>query len=91
MALIEVRSPAQNDRESELDLAPRSGALEGRRLGLLGNGKANAGLLLDMVERAIRESGLRAEVVRVNKQHSGVPVELGALEGCAAVITAIGD
>ncbi len=91
MALIELLSPAQYDRESKLGLAPRAGTIEGRRIGLLGNGKANARLLLDVVERTIRHNGLRAEVVRVDKEHSGVPVNLGALEGCSAVITAVGD
>jgi hypothetical protein len=91
MALIELLSPAQDDRESTLGLALRTGPLEGRRLGLLGNGKANARLLLDLVERAIRQNGVRTEVLRIDKAHSGVPVNLGTLEGCAAVITAIGD
>lgn len=91
MALIEILSPAQDDRETECKLAPRAGALGGRRLGLLSNGKANARLLLDMIEEAMRQSGVRAEVVRVDKAHSGVPVNLRALAGCAAVVTAIGD
>jgi hypothetical protein len=91
MGLIEILSPAQDDRQSECKLAPRAGALNGRRIGLLGNGKANARLLLDMVEEAMRQGGVSAEVVRVDKEHSGVPVKLGTLAGCAAVITAIGD
>lgn len=91
MGLIEILSPAQDDRQSECKLAPRAGALDGRRVGLLGNGKANARLLLDQVEEAIRQSGVRTEVVRVDKAHSGVPVNLGTLAECAAVITAIGD
>jgi len=91
MGLIEILSPAQDDRQSECVLAPRTGALGGRRLGLLGNGKANARLLLDMVEEAMRQSAMRIEVVRVDKEHSGVPVDLDALAGCAAVVTAIGD
>ncbi len=91
MGLIEILSPAQDDRLSECKLAPREGALNGRRIGVLSNGKANARLLLDMVEEAMRQGGVRAEVVRVDKAHSGVPVNLGTLSGCAAIITAIGD
>lgn len=91
MGLVEILSPAQDDRQGECKLAPRAGALSARRIGLLGNGKANARLLLDRVEEAMRQSGVHAEVVRVDKAHSGVPVNLPALAGCAAVVTAIGD
>lgn len=91
MGLIEILSPAQGGHHDESGLTPRSGILDHRRLGLLGNGKTNARLLLDMVEAALRENGIRTEVVRVDKEHSGVPVDLATLNGCDAVVTAVGD
>ncbi len=91
MGSIEVLNPAQDDRKGELPLATRVAELDGRVVGFLGNGKANARRLLNGVEETLRRSFGRIDPVRVDKQHSGVPVNLEALGRCDAVVTAIGD
>jgi hypothetical protein len=91
MGSIEVLNPAQNERKGELSLAGRIAELNGRVVAFLGNGKANARPLLNGVEEMLRGSFGRIDPVRVDKPHSGVPVNLEALGRCDAVVTAIGD
>ena len=54
MALIEVLNPTAEARAPELPLARRSADLSGKIIGFLNNRKANAGLLLEHVERLLR-------------------------------------
>jgi hypothetical protein len=91
MRLIEIVNPATEALPRSCELAPRRGLLAGRRVGFLANGKANSRLLLEMVEAAMREAAGEVQAVHIDKEHSGIAVDLGALAGCAAVATAIGD
>ncbi len=75
--------------------APRLASLEGAAIGLLANGKSNGMAILDRIALVLRQCHGIGPVVRVAKTNASVPVseedaQLLA-EGCAAVITAIGD
>ena len=80
-------------------LAARAGTLEGARVGLLDNTKANAGVLLSVLADLLTEAGGRtvtpAELVRVRKSNFTQPVSPGEIDDlrrrCDVVVTAIGD
>ena len=93
MGLIEVLNPTADARAPELPLAQRLSELRGKTIGFLNNRKANAGLLLEHIERLLRERCGEFSVVRGDKNASlGAPEKvLNKLFLCDAVVTAIGD
>ena len=69
-------------------------SLEGRRIGVLDNRKANGDRLLDLVEDILRDRYGAEVCMRRRKPDFSrpAPAELLAdLQGCAAVITGVGD
>ena len=93
MGSLEILSPVAPTRSMERPLAPRLGQLEGARVGLLDNQKANAGLLLEGVGRelAARHPDL-ALTVEQKIATSASPAEvMDRLRTCDAVVLAIAD
>jgi hypothetical protein len=75
-------------------LAPPLASLEGRLVGVLDNGKANADRLLRHAEQLLRdEHGVRAFIRRRKPDFSrpAPPALLAELRACDALITAVGD
>jgi len=93
MGFIEVLNPTADARVVELPLARRLEALRGKTIGFLNNHKANAGLLLEQVERLLRERCGDFSVVKGDKNAALAAPEkvLSKLFLCDAVVTAIGD
>jgi len=93
MGVIEVLNPIANTRAPDLPLAQRLSELHGKTIGFLNNRKANAGLLLEHVERLLHERFGDFSVVKGEKNASlGAPEKvLNKLFLCDAVVTAIGD
>ena len=93
MALVELHDPTSAIRVKDLPLAKRSGSLAGKKIGFLSNCKANAGLLLDQIERLLRSRLGEFTAVRAEKGATGpAPIEvLERLLVCDAVVTAIAD
>ncbi len=93
MARIEVLSPVADTRAAETPLASRSSELAGKTIGFLNNRKANAGLLLEEVERGLLGRWGSFLVVKGEKNASlAAPEEvLARLSRCDAVVVAIGD
>ena len=93
MGVIEVLNPTAESRAPELPLARRLADLNGKTVGFLNNRKANAGLLLEHVERLLHERFGDFSVVKAEKNASlGAPENvLHRLFLCDAVVTAIGD
>jgi hypothetical protein len=93
MPLLELFDPTSAPRVQEMPLAQRRGALAGKTIGLLGNGKANAGVLLD--EIAQRLGSVLGGVTFVRREKGAAdPAPAAIMErmrGCDAVITAIAD
>lgn len=91
---FEILDPTGVDEPLETRLAPRGG-LQGKRLGLLANGKTNANRLLQLVAELLKERYELGEVVLVDKRNATAPasdeVLARLLPQCDAVVTAIGD
>jgi hypothetical protein len=93
MGVIEVLNPVADTRSPELPLAKRFSELRGKALGFLNNRKANAGLLLEHVERLLHERCGDFSVIKGEKNAAlGAPEKvMNKLFLCDAVITAVGD
>jgi hypothetical protein len=69
-------------------------SLAGRTIGLLDNGKINVRVLLDHMERMLRAQYGVHEVIRLRKPDFSRPAPapvLAAMQGCDAIISAVGD
>ena len=92
---MRLYSPLAEGATPRRALAPRPRSLDGKVLGILDNGKWNAGKLLGALADGLgREHGVADLVVRKKNTFSRpadeeLLVELG--EACDAVVTAIGD
>ena len=93
MGLIEVLNPTAEARAQDLPLARRSGELRGKTIGFLNNRKANAGLLLEHVEKILRARFGDFAIVKGEKNASMAAPEkvLNRLSLCDAAVFAIGD
>jgi hypothetical protein len=91
---IRILDPTVPPDRAESGLAPRLAALDGKVLGLLANGKVNAGHLLDLVREGLEARyRVREVVIRAKPSASRVADAeiLRELARCDAVVTAIGD
>lgn len=90
---FEIVSPAGADPVDSRQLAPRTPSLRGIRLGLLDNGKRNAGALLGAIgARLQREYDL--QVVPFPKPERNTPLgpdTLRTLRQCDAIVNGVGD
>jgi hypothetical protein len=86
---------ALNDLDDNPTLAPRLGALHGRTAGLLFNGKANGGVLLEEFGEYLKEHHGLADYHLFTKGYFGTPLEdelvPKIVESSEFVITAVGD
>lgn len=92
MSPFGVRMPRP---ETASTLAPRRPSLEGVRLGLLDNGKRNAGQILERVLEELSHELEPSTVVRRRKPGAGVPGPQDLLDEmraeCDVVIVGVGD
>jgi hypothetical protein len=84
-----------DERATDVTLAPRPPGLRGLTVGLLDNGKPNAALLLTEIARRLSEAhDLRTWVV-YTKSYFGTPVEESVIQqilrDCDFAVAAIGD
>jgi len=87
--------PTGVDEQRETRLAGRDGRLDGKRVGLLANGKTNSVALLEMVGASLTERHGAGATAPLNKGDASRPAAdavLGELlPQCDVVVTAIGD
>lgn len=87
--------PTLEPMKVEAEIAPRSETINGKRLGLLDNGKRNADRLLMMVKDLISEKHELGDVVSVSKSDVSKPASSEIIhslaERCDIVIVAVGD
>jgi hypothetical protein len=90
---VEVLVPVSRVDVVPQPLASRLERLRGRRIGLLDNQKANAGLLLDDLAAELqRRAGPFEEIRKVKAATTAAPTEvMGRLQRCDAVVLAIAD
>ena len=98
MAITErllVLDPTTGPEEGGLELAPRSGSLEGKIVGLLDNSKPNSDEILRYVGEILRERYGVAELVFASKSDSSTSAPSDILDQlvqrCHFAVTGIGD
>jgi hypothetical protein len=93
MPIVVLDPTIQSDTQTS-QLATRLPSLDGRRVGVLDNRKANADRLFDLVGSLLRERYAAEVVVRCQKPDFSRPAPdsmLRELRDCEAVITGVGD
>ena len=90
---IRLYDPTAEPRAIDARLAPRLDSLEGKRIGILDNGKANAGTLMLAVARVLQERHGAGEIVKRNKPVAGPPAPeiLEALSHCDLALVGSAD
>ncbi|HEX5816844.1 MAG TPA: hypothetical protein VF010_16055 [Methylomirabilota bacterium] len=85
--------PTAEPRAVDAALAPRLQSLTGKRIGILDNGKANAGTLMLAVARVLQERHGAGEIVKRNKPVAGPPAPeiLEALSHCDLALVGSAD
>jgi len=91
---IRVYDPTSEDVIPAYASAPRLPTLAGRTIGLLDNSKIRVRELLNFMEEMLRTQYGVTEVRRFRKSDPSRPAPaeiLAAMQGCAAIISAVGD
>jgi hypothetical protein len=90
---IRLYDPTAEPRAIDARLAARLGRLAGTRVGILDNGKANAGTLMLAVARILQERYGVTEVVKREKPVAGPPKAevLDALSQCDFALVGSAD
>ena len=91
---IRVLDPTVETAPATTGATTRLTSLAGRTIGLLDNGKLNVRPFLDHMEMILRSRYGVHDVVRLRKPDFSRPAPasvLAALQGCDAVIAAVGD
>jgi hypothetical protein len=90
---IRLYDPTAEPRPTDARLAPRLSSLAGKRVGILDNGKANAGTLMLAVATILQERYGVTEVVKREKPVAGPPKPevLEALARCDVALVGSAD
>ncbi|HEX9819641.1 MAG TPA: hypothetical protein VGD07_08520 [Methylomirabilota bacterium] len=90
---IRLYDPTAEPRAVAARLAPRLQSLAGKRVGILDNGKANAGTLMLAVTKILQERYGVTDVVKREKPVAGPPSEdvLTALSQCDFALVGSAD
>jgi hypothetical protein len=80
-------------QREELPLAVRPHSLDHAVLGIIDNGKENAGLFLDDIQSKIQTAYPVSEVLRIRKAIAGTPAPFTRdfFERCGVAVNAFGD
>jgi hypothetical protein len=91
---FDLLNPRAQPTAQEVRLAPRPSDLQGKRVGLIQNTKANAAGLLEAVAEVLKDDLKPAEVIR-RKVPTSLPASEEVLDelarDCDLVIEAVGD
>jgi hypothetical protein len=90
---IRLYDPTAEPRAIDAKLAPRLTSLSGKRIGILDNGKANAGTLMLAVAKTLQERHGAGEIVKRDKGVAGPPSPaiLDALSECDFALVGSAD
>jgi hypothetical protein len=90
---IRLYDPTAQPRTIVAQLAPRLTSLAGKRIGILDNSKANAGVLMLAVAKVLQERYGVGEVVKRDKPVAGPPSPeaLAALAECDLALVGSAD
>lgn len=70
---MKLYDPTAEPRAINAQLAPRLSSLQGKRIGILDNGKANAGTLMLAVAKVLQERYGASEIIKREKPVAGPP------------------
>lgn len=88
-------SPQNEGMPAESSLAPRLSGLQGRRVGLLDNGKSKAGKMLDAVAAILHAQHGFTDIVRYRKPSASKPADPEVINElsrtCDLVVVGVGD
>jgi len=90
---MQLYDPTAEPRAIEAKLAPRLTTLAGKRVGILDNGKANAGTLMLAVAKILQERYGVTEIIKREKPVAGPPKPevLDALAQCDFALVGSAD
>ena len=90
---IRLYDPSAQPRAIDARLAPRLTSLAGKRVGILDNGKANAGTLMLAVAKVLQDRYGAGDIVKRNKPVAGPPAPeiLDALAHCDLALVGSAD
>jgi hypothetical protein len=90
---IRLYDPTAQPRAIDARLAPRLTSLAGKRVGILDNGKANAGTLMLAVAKVLQDRYGAGDIVKRNKPVAGPPAPeiLDALAHCDLALVGSAD
>ena len=90
---MKLYDPTAEPRTINAQLAPRLASLEGKRIAILDNSKANAGVLMLAVAERLKERYGVADVVKREKPVAGPPSRevLEALAACDFALVGSAD
>jgi hypothetical protein len=93
MTTIRLYDPTAEPRTIDAKLAPRLMSLAGKRIGILDNGKANAGTLMLAVAKVLQDRHGAGDIVKRNKPVAGPPAPeiLEALSHCDLALVGSAD
>jgi hypothetical protein len=91
--MIRLYDPTAEPRAVAATLAARVPSLAGKRIGILDNGKANAGTLMLAVAKTLQERHGAGEIVKREKPVAGPPsaAVLDALATCDVALVGSAD
>jgi hypothetical protein len=91
--MIRLYDPTAEPRAVVAQLAPRLTTLAGKRIGILDNGKANAGTLMLAVAKSLQQRYGAGEIVKRDKPVAGPPSPeaLEALAQCDLTLVGSAD
>lgn len=90
---LRLYDPTAEPRAIAARLAPRLDNLAGKRIGILDNGKANAGTLMLAVAKVLQERHGAGEIVKREKPVAGPPTPevIAALSECDLALVGSAD
>ena len=93
--MIILLDPTAKSKVSEKHIAPRVNDLNGKVIGFLNNGKANADILLARIEEVLSKQFKFSQVIKQNKRNAARAVSETTIEEltgkCDVVVNAMGD
>ena len=80
-------------RREDNPIAPRLDSLDNKVLGFVDNGKVNADLFLDHIEKRLRETYNIPNIIKIRKSRVGTPAAFSPefFQECDFAVNAFGD
>lgn len=94
MSFIVMDPSSSGEKEAVFEMAPRPGTLDGKKIGVIDNGKHQANIVLKFVVEKLQSDYKLAEIKWVKKPSISHPIptqQMEQLKDCHLVLSGIGD